>query len=472
VPITPITTTNSTPLVAIPPPNFSPLLDNFAFVCLMIQPYIDFQSSVNLSLSSKTIYTKLNHNCAWAVSPKIIVTHFEACDMVATLPSEQHPTDKSWISAPYRIRRFLTRALIKMDPRFIERCEMRFPSLASTNGGLDDEHRDSFVFFAEFIERMTNMTELVLDVSTLIGEYDDQYSPRNYAIFGRNLRSCRKLKKLTIINCHYEERGNSIYSVRFLEAILPALRSMKGQLEEVTIKLGSNTRPAEKKKATLHLFLILLSLDNLKVLDVEFDLFSGSLLDQFLQVAHHMHSKKGGVPSTKVEKVRFICRFRHVKEDQMPLYPRPLKYMASFLSLFDNSNATLKEFRLKVPWHTWDARGVMAQKKIMYEKPNLQTLAIDYDGYEDEGGTSFDYLLHYIQQRETRLDNDIHIKGLCSGDGDGGTDSWNALEAYHSARGEECFLCLRDGWTFYLKGRPINWDAPEESSSEEEEEED
>ena len=195
--------------------------------------------------------------------------------------------------------------------------------------------------------------------------------------------------------------------MRFLEAILPALRSMEGQLEEVTIKLGNNPKPAEKKEVTQNLFLILLSLDNLKVLDVEFDLFSGSLLDQFLQVVHHMHTKKGGVPSTKVETVRFICRFRHLMEDQSPLYPKPPKYMASFLFLFDNSNATLQEFRLKVPSRTWDARGIMAQKKIMYDKPNLQTLAIDYDGYEDKGRRTFEYLLHYIQQRETRLDNDI-----------------------------------------------------------------
>ena len=97
-----------------------------------------------------------------------------------------------------------------MDPWFIERREMRFTSLARRNGGLDDEHRDSFVYFAEFIELMTNMTELVLDVSTLIGEYDDQYSPRNYEIFGRNFSNCRELKKLTIINCHYEKNRNSI----------------------------------------------------------------------------------------------------------------------------------------------------------------------------------------------------------------------------------------------------------------------
>eukprot|EP00970_Alexandrium_tamarense_P020552 scaffold15364_cov186-Alexandrium_tamarense.AAC.6 len=192
-------TTNNIPLVAIPPTNFSPLFDNFDH--MFDDPTLHQLPipSINLSLYSKTIYTKLNRNCTWAVSPKIIVTHFEACDMVATLPSEQH----RWI------RRFLTRALIKMDHRFIERCKMRFPSLARTNKGLDDEHRDSFVYFAELLERMTNTTELVLDVSTLIREYDDQYSPRNYEIFGRNFSNCRELKKLTIINCHYEKNRNS-----------------------------------------------------------------------------------------------------------------------------------------------------------------------------------------------------------------------------------------------------------------------
>ena len=119
-----------------------------------------------------------------------------------------------------------------------------------------------------------------------------------------------------------------------------------------------------------------------------------------------------------------------------------------FLSLFENSNATLKEFRLKVPSRTWDAHGIMAQKKIMYDKPNLQTLAIDYDGNEDKGRRTFEYLLHYIQQH-------IYICGLCSGNEDGYSDSWNELEAYHSVRGKECFVYLRDKLTFYLRRRPL-----------------
>jgi hypothetical protein len=44
--------------------------------------------------------------------------------------------------------------------------------------------------------------------------------------------------------------------VRFLEAILPVLRSMEGQLEEVTIKPGNNPKPAEKKEVTQNFFVI------------------------------------------------------------------------------------------------------------------------------------------------------------------------------------------------------------------------
>eukprot|EP00970_Alexandrium_tamarense_P020551 scaffold15364_cov186-Alexandrium_tamarense.AAC.5 len=58
---------------------------------------------------------------------------------------------------------------------------------------------------------------------------------------------------------------------------------MEGQLEEVTIKPGNNPKPAEKKEVTQNFFVI-----------VEFGQSQGSLLDQFLQVVHHMHTKKGG----------------------------------------------------------------------------------------------------------------------------------------------------------------------------------
>lgn len=430
-------------------------LDVFITNVLMdISKFLDVESTVRLSQTCRTLHESLTDDPN-SRYPKIKVSHFSIGD-----PSMWRDEDGNRLSfiatAGGRITSLSTHVLPKIHFPSLKRLEFRFPpGKAFANG--DDEVRDLFVNLAIGLGTATNLEEFHIDIG-LVMKFDTFNSRMIYEVFAKNLAKCTQLRRLKVFNHLLVRGGQSYYSVGFLRALVPAIERGVLMLEEVTLLIGNSPTMAPSSNiayinATRDLFAAILRLRRLKEFNLQLNLASSPLLNEFLQVCEHLYRTTGTLPSESVEKFMVTSVLYKVPEGVPNPLPVPLS-LAPCLALL-NESSNLQAFVVRVPSACWDSNSISELKNVLSAKPMMRHLGLYFHGYECTSGRTLEYVLDYIQEREMCSDNLIHVSGLecCNTK----FDEEEALDRYYSREGQKCLSWDENGLLFQAKGYMVGW---------------
>ena len=269
------------------------------------------------------------------------------------------------------------------------------------------------------------------------------------AIF-KSLASCKKLKKIKIIN-HYKQDGQSYYSIGFLHSLIAMMKERVLTLEEVTLVIGNNSTKAQitkvYKTAAYDLFTAILKLQGLKDLNLQLNLASSPLLNLFIQASQHVLKTLGKLPSEAIRKFMITCILYKAQEGQPDPLPTPLSLSPCITLLWNSPN--MHAFVIRVPPVCWDNSCEDALKDLLTDKPKMRQLGLYFNGYTSTHGYCFDHILKYIKEREKYTDNFIHVSGVdCD---EPKHDALEKLSSYFNKEGKKCLL-RDDKGIFFRKG--------------------
>mmetsp|Transcript_46784 Transcript_46784/g.98268 ORF Transcript_46784/g.98268 Transcript_46784/m.98268 type:complete len:421 (+) Transcript_46784:359-1621(+) len=408
-------------------------------ILMEVSQFLDVESTIHLSETCRTLHEALVDDPN-SQNPKIKVSNFTLGDLSAVvLPKIHFPS--------------------------LKRFEFRFPSgtnksRSEARGGL----RDLFMALTVQLKNMTNLEEFHMDVG-LIMNFDAFNTCMTYDVFAKNLAKCTRLRRLKVFNQYVVPglKNQSFYSPRFLRALLPAMTEREGQsssLEEVTLLIGN--RPIAAKEisnrsddnAARDLFSSILRLQRLREFNLQLNLASSPLLNEFLIACDDLHRRSGVLPSKSIEKCTLLSLLYKVPEGAINPLPAPLS-LAPFLALFGKSSI-LNTVLVRVPSACWDSRSISELKNLVSAKPKLRHLGLFFNRYKCTTGETVECILNYIQEREMYSDNIIHISGLEPYDGSR-YDEEEALDRYYSREGQKCLSWDANGLVFEARGYMIGW---------------
>lgn len=252
----------------------------------------------------------------------------------------------------------------------------------------------------------------------------------------------------------------SCYSIGLLLALIPVIEKRVSTLEEVTLLIGN--APTEKNSSRAYinaaqdLFVAILSLQRLKEFNLQLNLATSRLMNDFLQAANQVYQRSGTLPSSEsIEKFTLASKLYRVPEGMVNPLPTPLSLAPCLALLGECSN--LQFFMVRVPSACWDSSSTSTLHNLLSNKPRMRQLGLYFNGYECESGRTLEYILGYIQERENRQDckdNLIHVSGLECYNSENGEEE--ELGRYY-CRGENCLTSGENGFVFQARGFYKRW---------------
>lgn len=326
-----------------------------------------------------------------------------------------------------------------------------------------------------------------------------------YDHFACNLARLKKLRILKIMN-YYLDVGEynlfpitslsnfSYYGIGFLHAFTPLIQAHillgnQGGLEEVTLNLGNApapprestvvgaggdeaeeaaaepesswlTYPSWSDNAALDFFTAVLSLQSMKEFNMQLDLASSTLLNDFLAAADIVHQQFGYVPSSMVLQSSSVVGtlYKPRMGVQNPL-PQPLSLFPCLALLGNCPN--LHTFMVRLPPSCWDDDGLTAAQQLMQNKPNMRTLGLYFHDYQctnsQIANSLLKTLLQYLKERENKYGNLIIISCLHFSDDDD-ADVWeDSLDRFYTKEAMKCLIEDEHGLNFRVIDHFVEW---------------
>ena len=281
------------------------------------------------------------------------------------------------------------------------------------------------------------MEELCITVNSLIEHEEDGALQSSFEILGENLATCirrtRKLRKLKICNEKLLEDGKSKFSAAFLAAMIPAIQAGLLSLEEVSIACGDEPSCTDFPNVGKDFFNAVLSLQNLRKLEVQIRSFHGPLLKDFLDYSTSINNMLGRFPSESLEDVAFmVTPFQEgdsVKPSVLPL-----------LSLCRNT-PTLRSVGLWLPSECWGANSMDALVHLLKESRSLNKVSMNFYDYKDTSGRLIAYLTNFVEEC---VDDNFRLLLLGIGHVPEQSESYKALGSHVrkvECQGEDCKFC-------------------------------
>jgi len=434
-----------------------------ATVSLGVSEFLDVESTVRLSQTCRVLHTTFTHDPN-GLYPKIKVSHLSIEDASIVRDKDGNRL------RPGGPRGKMTSISHKVLPKIYFPSLITFQFRGSGSGNMvlangPDDMKDLFVTLAVGLETATNLELFHFDIGLII-KFDRFNMKVIYETFGRNLAKCTQLKSLKIFN-HYTVHSRQIqmqtttyYSQGFLLALLPTIinnvQTVGPALEEFTLIIGNrpaiSTSDRVYSNAARNVFAAALRMRKLKEFDLQFDLASSPLLNEFLQVCEHLFGMLGTLPSVSLE--RFTLTSVLYKPGGIPNRLPPPLSLAPCLALLGRS-VNLHTFVVRIPSGCWDSKSISKLKGVLSSKPMLRNLGLYFNGYECNDGRSLEYILDYIQERELCSDNVVHVSGLACKKTS--FDKEEALGRYHSRKGEKCLRLDARGLIFQAEGYMMGW---------------
>ena len=374
-----------------------------------IEPYLDLVSLISVSKSCHTLRDLVVHNETGKImkSNLIVPSSVELGHPYRARIREYGPLLLNTIHFP---------SLIKLD--------INFPSQRLEEVLFGDDSLPPVVhIFASLSADLYNVEELKIDMGSLTDYEEEPVS--TYEIIANNLvRSTKKLKKLHI---NYGGVARK-YSNDFLDIMLPVIEECQS-LEEVTMWGGGNpSSPGIYPNAEHVFFEAILSLPNLKRLDIgawhlgELNQPFSSLLD----ASRSIDNTWGRFPTTSLESIRLILIPFNI--DQSPV---ALLSLDPLLSLISKSNVYIKKLLLCFPRKLWDeTRFINSLSRYILERSSsFESIGIPLDRYEDKSGELMKFMQRFVKERPSSKVHFSDMKYI-----DEQADSIEALQGFSRVR--------------------------------------
>jgi len=417
-----------------------------------IKNYLDVESTVHLSQTCCTLHGLLTEDSGGSY-PKIKQSYFTFGDPSLWRDDiTGRRVDRALVDKNTKMKNLATVVLPKIHFPSLKRIEFRLsPGKTFTNR--EEELRDAFLYMAMQLGTATELEEFYFDCGHIMKF--DAFNSMFYEVFATNLASCTKLKKIKIFN-HYQQDGQSYYSIGFLHSLILMMKERVLTLEEVTLLIGNRPMkdPITKayETAAYDLFMAILKLQRLRDLSLQFNLESSPLLNLFIQASQHVLNTLGKLPSEAIRKFMITCVLYKANEGHANPLPTPLSLSPCIALLGDSPN--LHAFVIRVPPTCWDNSCEDALKDLLTDKPKMRQLGLYFNSYRSIHGHCFDYILKYIKEREQYTDNLIIVSGIdCDEPRD---DALDGLNSYFNKEGKKCLTRSDDkGIFFQARGQMI-----------------
>jgi len=415
--------------------------------------YLDVESTVHLSQTCRTLHGLLTEDSG-GLYPKIKQSYFTfgdpslwRDDITGQRVNRALVDDKNT-----KMKSLATDAITKVHFPSLKRIEFRL-SPGKTFSNREEELRDAFVYMTMGLGTATELEEFYIDCGHIM-KFDTFNSKMVYEVFAQSLASCKNLRKIKIFN-HYQQGGQSRYSIGFLHSLIAMMKERVLTLEEVTLLIGNHPMKAPitkaYKTAAYDLFEAILKLQRLQDLNLQLNLASSPLLNLFIQASQHVLNTLGKLPSEAIRKFMITCVLYKANEGQTNPLPTPLSLSPCIALLGDSPN--LHTFVIRVPPACWDNSCEDALKDLLTDKPKMRQLGLYFRGYKSVHGHCFDHILKYIKEREQCTDNIIHISGIdCVEPKD---DVLEKLNSYFNKKGRKCLTRDDKGIFFQAWGKMI-----------------
>jgi len=416
-----------------------------------IKNYLDVESTVQLSQTCRSLHGLLTEDSG-GLYPKIKQSYFTFGDPSLWRDDITGRRVDRTLVENTKMKSLAIEAVTKVHFPSLKRIEFRLsPGKTFTNR--EGELRDAFVYMTMGLGTATELEEFYIDCGHFM-KFDTFNSKMVYEVFATSLASCKKLKKIKIFN-HYQQGGQSRYSIGFLHSLIAMMKERVLTLEEVTLLIGNRPMKAPITKAyetaAYDLFMAILKLQRLRDLSLQFNLESSPLLNIFIQASQHVLNTFGKLPSEAIRKFMITCVLYKANEGQANPLPTPLSLSPCIALLGDSPN--LHTFVIRVPPTCWDNSCEDALKDLLTDKPKMRQLGLYFNSYRSVHGHCFDYILKYIKEREQYTDNLIIISGIdCDGLKD---DAEKGLNSYFNKEGKKCLTRDDKGIFFQAWGKMI-----------------
>ena len=497
--------------------NTTTAADILGHVASDIEKYLDFMSILHLSETCRSLQEALVDKSGGNGYHKLKVSHFTLDDpsLVQRRLAVEMPNMPLTTSA---VGSFACCALIKLHYPSLKR--LHIPLIKAEQHDKDI----SFAYLALNIGDAFHLEDFFMDVGMVImkdywyfthppppelacmmsgptttttqdemishaADHTTLFKKTIYEHFADNFARCKKLQIIRIMNFFKDHdkvifTGTiskfSYYAIGFLNALTPLIRAHRiGSLYEVTVSLGNSPTPGDKRPwgrldnssgtypcwreySPFHdFFTACLDLVNLRIFNLQLDLASSPLLNNFLDAVEQFHKRVGTLPSSQ-ELMSFTLAANLYKMPGGARSPLPERLsLAPCLALLGNCSH-LFMFMVRLPPDCWDCDGLCALQGVLQNKPWMRRLGLYFHDYEcTSSPRSTDLLecvLNYLNEHEDKHDNVICISCLKFSD-DADAHKWEeSLRRYHSREGIGCFKGMDEhGLTFQAKGRMIRW---------------
>jgi hypothetical protein len=377
-----------------------------------IEEFLDIQAIVRLSWSCKAFRGMIVDE----TSGKVKVSHY----------SDELVGESSGVDA---LNSIYWPSLIKLKILF------PFPMAKATFNGdtyfARNRHMNEFPILAVAVSYAYNLEELTFNVSPCVLFEDNGSLDATYNIFFENLtRSCKKLRKLVILNIFLPDQYNpaslshsvSLYSPTFFNALIGRQRrdgsftgllsSRMCTLEEVALNIGSSPSSSDNPTVVYDLFSQIIALQQLKKCDIQLDLFTSRTLNCILECSEHIVASR--FHSNALEHFSLLCP----RNGRDFIHSDRARSISSLLSLFNNCHR-LNTFFLDVPEDFWNSNhhqiaGIESvdalRTNVLIGKPFLNAISVRFDGYVDSGEGIFDHIVDFVRSRDSEAK--LYVKFL------------------------------------------------------------
>lgn len=377
-----------------------------------VTQYLDIPSLVSVSKSCKSL-RKL------AVEPAAGKLQSSALILRSNLEQDEdgNVDVDSLQSQSARLACHAPMVMNAVDFSGVARAEVVFPPNVTRYYGrwrVDESNFPiAFPMFAMEAGNFHNLEELTINVKSLIQHEEGGSLRPIYRILGDNLSRClrrsRKLKRLRIFNEYmYPGNGvNSMFSNALLAAMVPVIEASMHSLEEVTIGFGDMPVCSGFPKAGYDFFKAILSLPNLRVLNMQVQSLYGPLLKDLVDASESIHCAQGRFPSESITTIDLSVRFLSMEQSHLTNLS-----MTPFISLCRNA-PSLREVALRLPPESFDCESISALCGVMNELPLLDRLNVNFHGYRDVSGELLRYLPKFVDERAPILPGlEVQLQGM------------------------------------------------------------
>ena len=370
----------------------------------ILESYTDFESIKSLTQTCHTIHNILVD----ATTGKMKVSHFEVENFPVPHPSTQEPHTiiQNWCTAPARIPHFVTQALNTIHFPTLRCLHIDFPLTRRRNlNVIEDVSCAAFPVFVTNLGYASHLEFLHIDVGRLITTERTGQIEAMYELLSLNLQKCNNLCGLSVRNIGVDHNGSCLWSLALMRALIPSMTKRHVDLKSFKICIsGTASDPVYSQQllnrgvdVLFDFFAAVFSLKSLYELEIEFSL---DHLDALIRAGNRNNHFE--IPSG----LKDLKLAQHPSTGEANEYPSAVNLLDHFSECH-----LLKSLYLDLSINQWQDCH-LALKRLIYNKPTIESLSLCFSCYCDDGGRMMKALVEFSSQECLASLRELSIFGL------------------------------------------------------------